>query len=479
MMAFLVLENKHHIHRDIALMRIMIELLESKRFREFVISSSRFKEGGRLVDGLGMIMNVFTHTYQYEYTRFLSPGSETSSTTVESNPDSGLQVVVADSLRPFTTVDSTLPTDIFHVDHAGSNLFAEQMAKSKDNDSPSSTAPSSDLAEPEGDVPELVNDQTPITEEDKKSLTEIRTRLTNAVWEMSGMPEFSRKYRPRSRLMMELSKWLGQSEWQMQTFACTVLHGFLAPEAASIEFIQNRARNDVLNRLKAIIEGPSKDNSVVEALALLEVLSRPKANKDVIFDELGMLDALFFRVKFLGSPPVQYGAVKVIRQLLRGSYSNIQHFLEISGPPPRETIHIRNLLDSYTKFEYMPARMEIAQMIVDIFRTAYSAAETGETRQGRIIEMTLRHAKNAPCSIATPVTALITESRNQALVTQGWFALNLMARTLDGCDAVCSVLCVGADVGKLQQIIADQEKTSHDRENTRGLAYQMNQVLVS
>ena len=168
----------------------------------------------------------------------------------------------------------------------------------------------------------------------------------------------------------------------------------------------------------------------------------------------------------------------MIRHLLKGSYSNIQRLLEVPGPPPRETLHIRDLLDSYSKLEYMPARMEIAQVIVDIFRTAYSTTGTGKTQE-RIIEMTLRHAKNAQCSIATPVTALITAPQNQALVTQGWFALSLMARTLEGCDAVYGVLCGGADVGKWQRIVADQEKTSHDRENTRGLAHQMKQVLVS
>ena len=301
----------------------------------------------------------------------------------------------------------------------------------------------------------------------------------HTLWDISATPGFLGKHPVNSFTIKTLNDWLTApaTEWQVHQCACIVLFGALSPERASVEYIKARNEDKVLIRINALVRNSPRNEVVREALQLLETLARPQVNKSILIREATTLDSMFSRLQCDPSPVIQHGIVKVIRQLLKGSISNVQYFLGVSESQSQETTRFRDILRLYNTIRFPPFRVDLAHIVVEIWRTLNPKTQEAPDRQ--TIDVLLHSAKEAECNIATPVAYLITDSDNATLTTQGWLGLSLISKTLDGCDAVYDVLCTGGNASKYRDMIAAQDPTSHDRINTRILHQHLKQSFVS
>ena len=83
---FLVMEDDKILHRDVSLLKVLITLLKSERYRILALKPFEMEEdfeseqGDLYMDQIHMLLSVFTHTYDYESAGMPTPSRRTNQT---------------------------------------------------------------------------------------------------------------------------------------------------------------------------------------------------------------------------------------------------------------------------------------------------------------------------------------------------------------------------------------------------------------
>ena len=316
--------------------------------------------------------------------------------------------------------------------------------------------------------------------EDEELFSSMRRSLSSSLWDLSSLPEFATKYLFSPHYSFDclgvLSSWLQTSEPQMQLCACYVFRNLASSDQASGILVQE---SKIYIPLTKILESSSDLPVLGEALRLLKNLALPPENKALIGSGT-ITDSITRCWTRLSSPTLHQAAVGLFRILLRGCPSNIIHFLGLhsardnfSALSDEPLLRLWSLYNSSTD---LAIKVEVARTVVEIWRTAHK--ENPESI-GTITEGTIAQARRTHANIAEPVVAMIVETNNASLVTEGWFGLTLIASSKDGSGIVSEALSAQKAWDMLARTVTSQEAGPENRANSRLLLDKLTKYNVS
>ncbi|CAD6566316.1 MAG: hypothetical protein ASARMPREDX12_008176 [Alectoria sarmentosa] len=298
--------------------------------------------------------------------------------------------------------------------------------------------------------------------EDEARFAALRSALSAKLWDMTSLNEFTLKYLPASEFVQRLISWLSIDEPQMQICACSILRNVASSD-------QNAT--DMVMLLKvhwlfiSILDDSSSLQVLEELLRLMKNLAVPAANKKELesFEKVTLLWSKF------ESPTLHYAVVRLVRQLLKGCFDNVHRFLRPNTPAENDSYASR-LLHLYSNTHDPAIKTEIARTIVEIWRTANSGDSEEVRTQVLGVQKAAREVNLRPDEMVKPVVAMILESENPSLVTEGWFGLALMASSNEWGEVIYNELCGDGVKDVFEAAVSSEDAHSKDRDNARILA---------
>lgn len=299
--------------------------------------------------------------------------------------------------------------------------------------------------------------------ENEAQFTALRSALSAKLWDMTALTEFTLKYSPASELVQRLISWLSIDEPQMQVCGCSILRNVASSDRNATDMV-------MILKVHWVFISLLKDSGNVQVLEestrLIKNLAIPAANKPELESSFENVTLLWSKFE---SPTLHYAAASLTRQLLRGCFHNVHRFLRPSSSDKKDSYPSR-LLQLYSNTNDPLIKAEIARIIVEIWRTANSGDSEEVRSQVFRVEKAVREVDLCRGDMVEPVVAMIVESNNPSLVTEGWFGLALMASSEEWGEAICNVLCGDSTKDVFKAAVSSQDVHSKDRDNARILA---------
>lgn len=305
-------------------------------------------------------------------------------------------------------------------------------------------------------------DRTDQGPEDEEQLQAIRSTLSAALWDTVTLPEFVETYPPNSDIIKVLGSWISASEAERQLCACSVLRNYVSSDKIATQMVEAL---DSFRPLTDVLMTGSDLRVVEEALRLLRNLALPFDNRTYLasFALLNRLVALTFQ---FDSPTLHTAAISLIRQIIKGSPAGVALLLQDDSEAeilPKEPLS--GLVEQFKIATDLTVRMEIGRTIVEVWRTSRNSLPTSVMKVAEsVLEKSIsRYGED----VVRPLLALVTESGNPSLVTEGWFGLILMANSKAGGDTVWNSFRDEGTFAILKSTVMDGRPGSKDQDNAR------------
>ena len=307
--------------------------------------------------------------------------------------------------------------------------------------------------------------------EDEAQLLALRSALSATLWEITLLKEFSVNYSPVSDFVRRLTSWLSVDEPQMQLCACSILRNVASSDQNATDMVMILKVHWLL---RSHLDGSSNLQVLEESVRLMKNLAVPAANKKEL-ENFESITSLWSRFE---SPTLHYAAAGLVRQLIRGCFDNVQLFLRPNTSAENDSYASR-LLHLYDSTQDLAIKTEIARTIVEMWRTANSG-DSEETRfRVSLVETAVHDVNLRPDEMVKPVLAMLVESKNPSLVTEGWFGLVLMASSEEWVQAIYNALCGDACKNIFKAAACSQDAHSKDQDNALILADRLLKHMVS
>ena len=289
---------------------------------------------------------------------------------------------------------------------------------------------------------------------DEDQLSVVRDALISSLSDVSATPEFAENYPTDSDLVRNLCIWLSVSEPSVQLCACFMLGNLARSDVVCKEMVHQIGLHEPLIAILA----KNDDLQLLHAtLGFLKNLALRVENKGTIAGA-GALEGLSKTWSMTSRPQLQYGTVRVVRQLVNGSLTNIQRLLIPLAWGDKATTddnsYLSQLLALYDKTDDVSIKFEISRIVAAIWRCVMSPASTQYFSD--IVDITLPRLDPMAGDLAKPLTAMVTQSRWPVVKSEGWFALALMARSKKGSDAIVDLLSEVELSNALVEVIGSQ-----------------------
>lgn len=298
--------------------------------------------------------------------------------------------------------------------------------------------------------------------EDEAQLTALRSALSAKLWDITALTDFTVKYLPTSDFVHRLISWLSVNEPQMQVCACSILRNVASSNQNATDMVMNL---NIHRLLTVLLDHSSNLQLLEESIRLMKNLAVPAANKKELenFESITLLWSRF------QSPTLHYAAVSLVRLLLRGCFENVYRFLRPNTSANKDTYASR-LVQLHSNTHDPAIKIEIARTVVELWRTAKSGDGKQVCSQEFLMEQSVHEVNFRPEEMIQPVVAMIVESQNPSLITEGWFGLALMASSQIWGEAIYNALLGNANKGVFIAAVSSQDADSKDRDNARILA---------
>lgn len=289
-----------------------------------------------------------------------------------------------------------------------------------------------------GSLAEAYPGRTSLEPEDEDQLFAARDALIISLSDVCATSEFAEKYPLNSNMIKKLCTWLSLPEPSSQLCACLMLGNLAQSDDVCKAMVHELGLHELLI---AILE-KSDDLQLLHAtLGFLKNLALGVENKGTIAGS-GILEPLSKIWSSSSRPQLQYAAIRVVRQLVNGSLSNIQRLLVPLGVAENATAdgdsYIAQLLTLFNTTDDLSIRFEISRIVAAIWRCVRSPASIQYFSD--IVELILPRLHCMAAGLAKALEAMVTQSRWPVVKSEGWFALALMARSKEGSDAIVNLL---------------------------------------
>ncbi|KAI9715185.1 MAG: hypothetical protein M1812_006164 [Candelaria pacifica] len=295
--------------------------------------------------------------------------------------------------------------------------------------------------------------------EDEQLLHQMRDSLIHALSDISALPEFSIVYPLESPLVGSLRVWLTVPQVQLQTCACVILGNL----ARSDEICQTMVQTFRIHEALILVLESSDDSQVLHsASGFLKNLVVFAENKATV-GETRIIRVLARLWSLEALPQIQYAGASLARQLMTGSYSNIQGLLVPLSADPDSPAHSRTylslLLVLYEKTDQVSTRTEIARAVTAICRILNSANPPLAVDD---FEETIHRFYSLHEGVARPLATMVSQTQWPVIRSEGWFAFALMARNEEGAIAVSHAMHNVAVIRPLVETVTGKSFNGND-----------------
>ncbi|KAI9755590.1 MAG: hypothetical protein M1835_000804 [Candelina submexicana] len=294
--------------------------------------------------------------------------------------------------------------------------------------------------------------------EDEQLLHGMRDSLIQVLSDVSALPEFSAVYPPQSPLIGSLRVWLTVPQTQLQTCACVMLGNV----ARSDEICRTMVQSFHVHEPLLLALETSNDSQVLHAASgFLKNLVVLAENKTTV-GETRIIRVLARLWSLETLPQIQYAGASLARQLMTGSYRNIQGLLVPLSADPDSPAHSRTylslLLVIYEKTDQVSTRTEIARTITAICRILNSAHPPVGVDD---FEETVYRFYSLHKEVGRPLASMVSQSQWPVVRSEGWFAFALMAKNQEGAEAVSHAMHNVAVIRPLIETVTGKSFNGH------------------
>lgn len=309
--------------------------------------------------------------------------------------------------------------------------------------------------------PENGNGPSPIRNvADEEAVSTMRRNVIQALSDVSALPEFSAHHSSmNTTLTTLLLKWFTAPHASLQLCSCIML-GNLARTDLTCQIMTTRFR--VHEDLLAMLKESSDTQVLHSALSFLRNLGLPLENKQIL-GEADVFENIsrFWVAEVL--PQLSYAAVSLARQLVNGSIPNIWKLLNSLSADEESPAHSKTylsiLLSLFEKSDDITIKIEIARIVAAILRCIHSQDTRTDSGLGKILpRLYALHP-----DVGRPLAMMVSQSRWPIIRSEGWFAMALMARSMDGSAAIDGVLQEVEVFGALGATIRGEATISSER----------------
>lgn len=356
---------------------------------------------------------------------FTSLAKSVTAEAIDNSPDNAVDVLLEAALLPGVEIDQFEQLINFALVHLSQTRFQRLLIKQQGVERLLAAM-----------VESYSRFQASAPDEEKR-LSQMRSSLVEVLSDISALPEFVAAYRLDSCLVGSLRVWLSVPQTQLRTSACLILGNIATSDEISFAMVH---QCKVYEAVMPILQDCNDPALLHAATGFLKNLVIFGSNKDVI-GEAGLIETASRLWALDTLPQVQLSAVHLARQALNGSYNNVQRLLAPLSLDPDSPAHSRtflSLLLHLSKTTDQPAtKAEIARLVTVVLRVL--SLRTTSASATDLESTTIRLYTLHP-DLAQPLAQVMCHCEQPIVRSDSLFGLALMARTMQGAEAVDSVL---------------------------------------
>ena len=287
--------------------------------------------------------------------------------------------------------------------------------------------------------------------EEEKELVAMREALVIVLADVSYLPQFATKYGSlNSPVINTLVGWLNLQHTDLQACSCIMLGNITRSDSACRLMVNRQLYMILFNLVKT-----SPNTSVLfAALGFLGNLAS-LAEVQGFLGDMGIIPEM---ARFWNAGPLAHVSIKLTRRVMKGSMDNVSRLLvplsggeegpnndfgeadghastlAATGMPssaeftdPAKT-YLSLLLSAFEQSNIAELKLEVGYLVHTVLWTIHSSGATTspESKEALLVAMYRRHA-----TIARPL-GLMVQNGNPEIRSKAWFAMALMARTIEG-----------------------------------------------
>ncbi|MCJ1243315.1 hypothetical protein MMC30_000512 [Trapelia coarctata] len=314
--------------------------------------------------------------------------------------------------------------------------------------------------------------------EEEKELKSMREGLVTVLADISCLPEFATKYGSLdSSVANTLVRWLRSQHTELQTCSCIMLGNIAQSESTCRLMVHQHLYMILFNLIKT----SSHTSVLFAALGFLGNLASLAEAKGPM-RQMGIIPEM---ARFWKAGPLALVSIKLTWRVMKGSMDNVSRLLaplsggeegpvnELEGAyghasnlaatgmpsfaefnDPVKT-HLSLLLSAFEQFDNSELKLEVGYLVHTMLWTIHSsaAAISPGSKEALLMAMYRRHP-----NIAKPL-GLMVQNGNPEIRSKGWFAMALMARTIEGAVSL-EFLLSGETLAALRAAIGGQSTTA-------------------
>ena len=313
-------------------------------------------------------------------------------------------------LRSFPTRQDDLHTTIYHV------LFIFQNVSKRLEKLPS----------------------RPDDEENQSLLEAARGELLEFLCHIASSTTIATLRAQECTILSHLRCWLAGGEQKLPT-ACvecaSLFLGNIAHDEAACEIL---VREQSIHTLLIGCLKTHDDRRVLHAVGgCLRNIAVPAKNKEIIA-QAGAFEALMYLLRIQLVQELPYLGACIIRQLVNGSFSNVQLLVSKAYTHGEvgsgQMTYLEILLECSYHSDDFAVKAETARTLAAIFRTLSTAKEPQDKVES-VLRKTLSHA-----NLLSLIEAVLRQDQHSPLRSEGWFTLALIAQSNEGARTVAKLL---------------------------------------
>lgn len=266
--------------------------------------------------------------------------------------------------------------------------------------------------------------------EQQQELKSMREGLVTVLADVSYCPEFATKYGGlESSATDTLMKWLTAHHPELQICACLML-GNMARSEQTCRIMTDRHQLYMI--VFDLVKISSHSPLLFPALGFLGNLASLPDVKEYLGD-MGIIPEM---ARFWTAELLAYVSIKLTWRVVKGSMGNVSRLLAPVPANDHSETYLSLVLSAYEKSHNSELKLEVGYLVHAILWTFYSSgvATSPDSKEALVPDMCRCHF-----NLAQPL-ALMVRNGNPEIRSKGWFAMALMARTLEGSIALDDVL---------------------------------------
>ena len=273
---------------------------------------------------------------------------------------------------------------------------------------------------------------------EEEQLSLMRSNIIQVLSDVSAIPEFASRYASMELPLVEtLLGWVAGPHLQLQLCSCIMLGNLARSDSTCLAMI---SRFSVHESLLDILRFSSDTQVLHSVLGFLRNLGLLPVNKRVL-GEAGTIEIVSRFLSVDAITPLSHAAVSLVRQMINGSLNNISGLLSSLSldeeSPAHSKTYLSLLCSLFEKSDDIAVKVEVSRVVAAVLRCLHSSQALSNPR---LRDQLLHRLFSLHLNLCQPLSMMVTQPRWPIIRSEGWFAMALASRTVEGSIAIDTAL---------------------------------------